>query len=1050
MKKRFFIAFMLIFALTGSVFAQQRTITGTVTSQEDGSSLPGVNVVVKGTTIGAITNVNGTYTITVPADAQTLEFSFVGMETQEVTIGSSSSIDVTLAVSSSALEEVVVTALGISREKKALGYAMTEVSGDEISTVKETNVINSLAGRVAGVNITQSSSGPGGGTRVIIRGNNSLGGNNQPLYIVDGIPMDNSGVGGASGGGTGEYNRMDRGTGVSDLNADDIESISVLKGPNAAALYGSRAANGVIYIITKKGKSRPGIGVSFTSNIQFENPMILPKYQNKYGRGSTGLSPNDYPDLSTLKGTSSGWGGELDGSQQMYWVDDPLGSGTATMKAYSAQPDNVKDFFRTGINAVNTLAVEGGNQFINARFSYTNNVANSIMPNSGMKRHNFNLRTFIQPAEFLTVDTKITYFLQDYENRARQGTEGIMSYLFTIPRNTAINDLETYRRLPDYSSNSYRSLGANPYFLLYENTDLDSRNRIMGFVKATVEFSPWLSLFVRAGTDLTTTNVETIDAPGHHFYSQGRMSVSSRKFSETNMDFLLMFNKQVASGFNLGVNLGGNLMQQSSTSIGVSGSRFRIPTKLTVSSLGEFNGSYSPDVQKKIHSLYGNASLSYNNFIYLDVSGRNDWSSTLPENNWSYFYPSVGLSVLLQEFIDPNQGFLNFLKVRANWAQVGSDTGPYQLDVGYSISSASGSYLGLTTLSRPGTLLNVDLKPEITASTEFGFEFRLMDNRIFGDFSYYSIVTTDLIMDVPVSPSTGYSRFRSNVGKVTNKGFEFLVGGTPVMTDDFSWDISVNFSKNKNELVELIEGVDSYTFTTTNSGIVSVRATVKNDSIADSGGYGDIYGTTWQKTDDGRLVVDATGRPTSTGELVKLGNYQPDFLGGMTNTFKYKNITFSFLIDARIGGQLYAGTNASIMGSGVGEETLNRESRTLDAVVNTSGDPDNPTWEANTQEITGQQYFGAISGFAETHVYDQTNIRLRELSLLYRFPKSLFGGAIQDLTLGIVGRNLFFFMNDMPNFDPESTFSTSNFSQGVLWYNLPTARSIGFSLNVRF
>lgn len=487
MKKRFFIAFMLLGVMIGSVFAQQRTITGTVTAADDGTTLPGVNVVVKGTAIGTITDANGNYSITVPDDAQTLEFSFVGMATQDVTIGSSSTINVTMEVSAQELEEVVVTSLGISREKKALGYAMTEVSGDEVNTVKETNVVNSLAGRVAGVNITKSSSGPGGGTRVIIRGNNSLGGNNQPLYVVDGIPMDNSGDGSAAGSGAGEYNRMDRGTGVSDLNPDDIQSISVLKGPNAAALYGSRASNGVILITTKKGMARQGIGVSFTSNVQFEQPMILPEYQNTYGRGSNGQYPSD--NSTDLKNQGSGWGGEFNGSQQPYWVDDPLGSGNYTNRAYSAESDNVKDFFRTGMNAVNTLAVEGGNQFINGRFSYTNNIANSIMPNSDMKRHNFNLRTFIQPTEFFNVDAKVTYFTQDYTNRARQGTEGIMAYLYTIPRNTSIEDLENYRRLPDYTSNSYSALGANPYFLLYENRDNDARTRIQGFVKATFDIT---------------------------------------------------------------------------------------------------------------------------------------------------------------------------------------------------------------------------------------------------------------------------------------------------------------------------------------------------------------------------------------------------------------------------------------------------------------------------------------------------------------------------------------------------------------------------------
>ena len=1047
MKKQYFVTFMLFMAMLSNVFGQARTMTGTVTGQDDGLPLPGASVIIPGTTMGTITDINGTFSLEVPDATTQLEFSFVGMTTSLVSIVGISSVSVILETASTAMNEVVVTALGISREKKSLGYAITEVSGDEVNTVKEQNVVNSLAGKVSGVVLTQSGSGIGSGTRVIIRGNNSLTGNNQPLYVVDGVPMDNAGFGSVNGGGTGEYSRSDYGTGVSDLNPDDIESMSVLKGPNAAALYGSRAANGVILITTKKGKAREGIGVSWTSQATIENPLLLPKYQNEYGMGSLGNYPNDYADLETFKGNSGSWGGKLDGSDQMYWVEDPMGSGNAVTRPYSAEPDNVKDFFQTGSSFINTIAIEGGNDLANLRFSYTNNSTNGIVPNSYLKRNNFNIRGIVHASKKLTLDTKITYFTQDANNRAVQGTEGLMSTLYGIPRNSSINDYKNFQN-PDYSSVSNSTLGSNPYWTTDHDVNSDTRNRMLGFVKATYEVADWFSFFLRAGTDLTTQNTESITQYGHWYYGTGGFNFATYKTSETNLDFLMMFKKQFGEDFSFSANLGGNMMSQTYTSNAVRGEDFKIPTKPTTSSARELYPAYTPLREKRINSLYGQVSLGYKNFIYLDLSGRNDWSSTLPKDNWSYFYPSASLSFLLNNFIDAEGNWLDYLKLRGSYAKVGSDTGPYQLDVGYDLQQ--NGYLGLTTLSRPSTKMNPDLKPEQTGSLEFGFEWRMLNDRFYGDFSLYSIKSTDLIMDVPVPSSTGYSRFRSNVGEITNKGFEVLIGGTPVRTDNFTWDVSLNFSHNKNTLVELIEGLKKYVFTTTNSGLVVVQATVENDSLGVAGGFGDIYGKTFQRTDDGQIIVDANGRPLATSGKVYMGNYQPDYVAGFSNTFMFLNgFTLNFLIDARFGGQLYSGTDARLDASGVSERTLpyREDGIVVDGVVNT-GTAEAPVYEPNTAQITGQEYWGAMANIADNHIYDQTNIRLRELSLTYRFNlKDIF---IKNLTLGVVGRNLFFLYKDIDNFDPESSFSTSNFAQGVLWYNLPSTRSFGFTLNVNF
>ncbi len=1031
MDKKFLLVLMVFIAFLGSAVAQEKTITGKVTSSEDGSTIPGVSVMVKGTTMGTITDVNGNYTLKVPADAKVLVFSFVGMTTKEIEIGNQSVIDVVMEPANVELDEVVVTSLGISKQKKALGYAVSELSGGEVSTVKESNVVNSLSGRVAGVVITESPSGPGGGTRVVIRGNNSLTGNNQPLYVVDGVPIDNSGFGSANGSGTANYRRDDYGTGVSDINPDDIESITVLKGPNAAALYGSRAANGVILITTKKGKAQKGVGVSFSSSTTFENPLLLPKFQNEYGQGSDG---NTYTDVNELRNYGGSWGAKMDGSQQIYW--------TGETRPYVAQPDNVKNFFETGSNLVNTVALEGGSDKYTLRFSYTNNHAKSILPNAGLDRNNFDVRAVGHVSKKLTVDTKVTYFVQEANQRPFQGTEGVMAYLYDIPRNLDINDLKDYQN-PDYSVRTYTNgTNGNPYWVQYHDINKDTRHRTLGFAKATYEFTDWLSAFVRIGTDFVSQKIETVNQYGHWFYSTGRFNYRTYNTNETNADFLLLFNKNLGSNFNLSANFGGNMRTNTYESMGIYGDDFKIPTKTTTASARELIPSYTPLRTKKVNSLYGSASLSYANFLYLDLTGRNDWSSTLPKDNWSYFYPSVSLSALLNKFIDPDANFLDLLKVRGSWAKVGSDTGPYQLDIFYNLQQ--NGYLGLTTLSRPSVKMNPNLKPEQTKSLEFGAEFRMFKNRIYGDFSVYNITSNDLIMDVPVSPSTGYSYFRSNVGQMTNKGFEIMLGGTPVYSNGFSWDISVNFSHNKNTLDELIEGVDNYIFSTTNAGNVVVQATV-------GGGFGDMYGTDWKRTDDGRLVVDAQGRPLATSDKVYLGNYQPDWVGGITNTLRYKGVSLNALIDTRIGGQLFSGTDASLDASGVTDRTLQyREGVTLDAVYNT-GTPDNPVWTENTTQITGQQYWGAVSGIASNYVYNQTYVMLRELSLTYTLPKKLFeNNFLGSVSVGFIARNLGFLYKEIENFDPISSYSTSNYAQGILYFTLPTTRSYGFNVNIKF
>ena len=1023
--RKIFLMTVVCFTLIGSVMAQH-LVSGIVASESDGLGIPGVTITEKGTTRGALTDVNGKYSIKVSSGKSLLVFSFVGMKSVTEQVNDRATIDVKLAAETVGLNEVVVTALGLSREKKSLGYAVSEVAGENLTTVKDLNVVNSLAGRVAGVVITQGTFGPGSSSRVVIRGNNSLTGNNQPLYVVDGIPVDNSGYGSASSSDAGEYSKSDYGSGVSDINPDDIESVSVLKGPNAAALYGSRAANGVVLITSKKGKLNKGLGVSYTGNYTFESPMLLPKFQDVYGQGTQGNTP---PALDDLRNEGGSWGAKMDGSSKMYW--------NGTTKAYSPQPNNVKDFFQTASTQIHTLAMEGGNTASTFRFSYTNTSADAIVPGTKLTRHNFNLRATTNLTDKLNIDTKVTYFLQDGKNRPTMGTEGMMAYLYPIPRNTVISDLRDFQNPADYKVKSYTngSVG-NPYWFAYHDKNIDSRTRFQGFAKATYTFTSELMAFIRVGTDMVNEKIETVNQYGHWFYPSGYLSYSMDKTSETNIDALIMYKKKINDKINFDVNAGVNHMYNTYEQMKVAAENFKIPTSPTLQSAAKNSPEYTPLKEKIINSVYGSAIFSYNQFLYLEGSMRNDWSSTLPQSNWSYFYPSASASLLLNELIDFKA--MNYAKVRVGWAKVGNDTDPYQLQNAFDLSSASDSYLGLTVLTRPSTRNNVNLLPEEVTSTELGGEFRFFNNRLYADFSYYDRKSKNLIMEVPIPASTGYSMEHTNVGEMQNKGFEIMVGFVPVDKPDFKWDVSVNFSTNKNKLNKLIEGVDQYVLSTTNSGAVEVVAKV-------GGGYGDIYASTYKTDAQGNKVVDAQGRFIVAPDKKFVGNYQPDWIGGMTNTITYKNYSLRFLVDARIGGKVYSGTDAGLDGAGVTVPTLQfRENGTVIDGVKEDG-------SKNTTNISAQQYWGSYSGVAENYIFDQTNIRLRELSLVYEFPKKLINKTfIKGASIGVVGRNLFFIYKKLENYDPEGSSSASNFAQGVLFYNMPTSRSLGFNFNVKF
>jgi len=1032
MRKNTILSVLLFFAFSISVYAQQ--ITGSVTD-ENGIPLPGASVVVEGTSNGVTTNFDGNYSIET-SQGDVLVFRFVGYQSQTITVESSSAMNVQL-MPNNALSEVVVTALGISREKKSLGYSVSEVSGDNVNTIKDSNLASSLAGKVAGLQITQSGA-IGSGSRVTIRGNNSLGGNTQALIVVDGIPINGSGINSGSNddGGTPSYEPEISGGGISDINPDDVESISVLKGPNAAALYGSRAGNGVILITTKKGSSSKGLGISIKSNLYVDTPMslTLPSYQNEYGQGTLGASypsPRYNADRSTLNSWDKySWGPKLNGALSPYYNDD--------VRAYSAQPDNVRDFFRDAFRAINSISLDQGYENGSIRFSYTNNSSESMLPNSDLQSHNFNLRAVAKLSDKLTIDSKATYFTQKINNNNQvTGAQGLLDNLYVIPRNVNQNDLRNYQvdnpsNVFEYQSISYASgQEGNPYWMLLNDEQTERRNRFLGFTKIDYKFTNWLSAFARVGADITNIDFSKIYKPGHHFYPEGRMNIRNINYGELNSDFLITAKENISDKLSFVFNAGGSMSKRTSERWEIFGEDFKIPTKYFIDNL---NDQQSPIVVpqsiKKVNSLYGSLNLAYDNFLYLDVSARNDWSSTLSEENRSYLYNSASLSLILNQFIDPSQEVFNLIKLRGSIAEVGNDTDPYQLYQTFNLPGKG--YLGLTTVGSPDTKLNPDLKPETVTSTEFGLELSMLDNRLGIDISIYNITTTDLIFNLPVPAATGYSYSKTNIGEVQNKGLEININGSIIDSGNLSWNSNLFYSKNENKIIELAEGLDGFNFNGSTGGGVFIKANV-------GGSIGDIYA----RTNTGTVTID--GIPVASAQPDELvGNAQPDALVGWSNQLKYKDFSLNFLIDARIGGKVFSQTSRDITSAGVSKESLQyRESGIV--VDGTVADSD----DVNTTSITAQEYWQAMADVSANYVYNQDNVRLRELSIGYQLP-SMPKLGIESAAIQLVGRNLFFFSKDAQDIDPETMLGTTLGIQGISENQLPTTKSIGLNLSLNF
>ncbi len=829
------------------------------------------------------------------------------------------------------------------------------------------------------------------------------------------------------GGGQPSYEPSISGGGITDINPDDVESVTVLKGPSAAALYGSRAGNGVILITTKKGSRSNKLGVTLKTNLYIDNPMLLPDFQNEYGQGTLGkVFPARGGDTAW---SGDSWGARLNGSLQPYY--------DGSVKSYSAQPDNVKNFFRSAARKITSISLDKGSENGSVRFSYTNNSSESMIEGSDLESHNFNLRGVADLSEKLSIDAKATYFTQEVTNRAStNGAQGLLGYTYGMPRNIVTNDLRNYQldnpaTPEEFGVITYSDgLVGNPYWMTLHDENTVRRNRFLGFVKINYNFTDWLNAFVRVGADVTHLRDNRILKPGRHFETDGAMRIAENSFGELNSEFLVTANRDLSDNLNMVVNVGGNMSKRTYEGMVNSGRNFKIPTKFFINNLNEIGTPQEfPQSIKKVNSLYGSVNLAYDNFLYLDGSVRNDWSSTLSEDNRSYMYKSVSLSALLNTFIDPSQEFFNLFKVRASIAEVGNDTDPYQLFQTFSVPGAG--YLGLTELQSPTVKLNPDLKPETVTSSEFGLELSMLNNRLTLDVAIYDISTEDLIFNIPVPAATGYQFEKTNIGKVTNKGLEIALGGTLLKTNDFSWNSSLFYSKNENTVEELSEGLESFVYNTSTDGNLSIKAT-------EGGSIGDIYGREWTGE------VDANGAPIASDVDVYLGNAQPEWLGGWSNSITYKDFNLSFLIDARIGGKIYSQTSADLDETGASLRSLQyRESGVVLEGTNTE------TGAANTVNISGQDYWTAMSNISENYLYDQDNVRLRELSIGYRIP-GVESIGLDSANLQLVGRNLFFFSKEAEDIDPEVMLGTSLGIQGMSHNQMPTMRSVGLNLTLNF
>lgn len=1028
----------------------QTTVTGTVTDVDSDIPLVGANVIVKGTTHGVSTDFDGNFSIEVSNTNTTLVFTYVGYSAKEVVYSGQRTINVSLSADAEQLGEIVVTALGIKRESKALGYALTKVGGEELSTVKQVSAINALQGKVAGVNITGAATGVSGTSKVVIRGASSVSGTNQPLYVVDGIPINNQNLGYAT-----RWGGSDFGDGISSINPDDIESISVLKGGAAAALYGSAASDGVILITTKSGKLQQGLGVEFLSSALVETVNTdLYDFQKTYGQGSNGLAPTT--QLEALGAGISAWGARLDGTSV------PQFDGVS--RPYSNTGNNVKRFFNTGITFTNTMAISKGGEGYNFRFSGTDLTNHDIQPNSGLNRKSFALNGGVKMAEKLILDVSAKYILENVQNRPRLSDSPGNSN-FTVALSPANINVLDYK--PGYyeegttvdgltSRPGYNQIGSellistasnyhqNPYFATYRFSNESNKNRFIGSSTLRYNVTNWLHVLGRAGVDQFTARITNIEPWGTAYKVLGGMTETAYHVKTADADVMLGIDKDFGQHFSTKTILGANVNTYTNERTELNGQNFVVTMLEDISNADTKNYTYELKKTKK-SALYFSTELSYEDYLFLTITGRNDWFSTLSLTGKftpnAYFYPSVSTSFLFSDAFEM-PAWVTYGKIRAGYSDIGGGArDPYGLSLTYGITDTYGDGISLGSIQTDpdARLPNINLKPFSKSEYEIGVNLKFFDNRLGLDFAYYNNKTTDDIVPITTSLASGYRSALVNIGEVSNKGVEILLTGTPVTTNYFKWNITYNLGYNKNEVVKTDDDGNPFFEGDQAIGVNSQSGALVGKPI------GAIYGTTFVRNDEGKIQYDSDGTPTQ-GPNAFLGNGVAPYVMGITNNFRYKNFNLNFLIDAKFGADIFSGTSAFANYFGASKNTLvGRENGLTVSGVDTSGNDFTTTIPASDINI----YYQKLYGIAEANMQNADFIKFRELSLTYNFPAKILANTfISSANISFIARNLFYIMRNTENIDPESAFNNS-FGAGLERFGLPSTRSYGLSLSVK-
>lgn len=1041
--------FILFWLLPFYLSAQLR-VTGQVRDAGDASILAGVTVTIvteNGRKPGTYTNSEGTYSLQMPVGAKELIFSYTGMKTVYEKIGGRSVINVQLVTESSQLQTIAITALGIKRETRSLSYSRQSMDVSTLTQAPSTNIVASLSGRIAGVQITPASTNTGS-ARVVIRGNNSISGNNQPLFVIDGIPVDNE-AGDGKVTTSGNAN-LDYGNVVGNINAEDIENIEVLKGPNAAALYGSRAANGAVLITTKRSSGKK-FQATFNSNITLQRITEFPDYQDQFGAGNSfkldgsgsTSNPQRIPSLGVF---NRSWGAPL--------LGQPVISVNGQFKDYLAQPDNVKDFYQTAAMLTNAVAVEGGNAENNYRFSYTNYQGGSVVEGiNKTSRHNANIRVLNKLTNWLDMDSKVTFINNKVINRQYMNgstRNPIYQYAYMV-RDDQLSEFENYKDAYGNEINTHTDF-LNPYWAINENPNQDVKNQLLGAFNLNAKINSWLKLTAKLGTEMYWLNGYTFNNKGSKSSPNGSMSTLNNNLQSTNADVVLFANNKIGK---LSINsfAGAGIFHTSSDKNDQSINSLIQPGLVNLSNSGEAPVVNQFSSKKIINSVYGSVSLGYNSYLYTDLTARNDWSSTLPMANNSYFYPSIGGSFVFTEAFktlsSQIDNVLSFGKIRASYALVGNDTSPYQLTPTYSFD---GIYNGQAFASLSSTFYNPDLKPEKTGSFEYGVDLRFLKDRITFGATHYKTSTTNQIVTAQITPTSGYNTRYYNAGEIQNWGTELVLSGNPVKTKNFSWIMTANFARNNSLVKSLVDGVNSFQL---NSwfGRLLVFAEVGQP-------YGVIRGAGWKLDDQGRKLVAATGLPIAAPNLA-LGNAMPDWTGGFSNTLRYKNFNLSLLIDVRKGGSFYSGTYRRSYISGAIDATLEgREDYYLHSYIygetaaSLAGgfiykDAYFEDGTPNNKFVSPQS-----NGFAnidEMQIFDASYVKLREAVLGYDLPSGLLKRVkVANARISLSGRNLWTIYKKAPKgIDPESSVTSGN-GQGIEYGSLPPYSTYGVDLRITF